>query len=153
MSCCLKFLFFNSLAGVFVFVVLGIFVITDSPFLIIMNVKEEDGVSIYKNIDKKHAYYQYFAAAGFNAIFAFIIWYIPSMIEILGNKNENVKRIRKKSELQVINEGDEKLDNNNDNNIIKESNNIEINTNSDESNVINNVNTGKSIGMTEKLAD
>ncbi len=150
MNCCLQFLFLNFIAGVFIFIILGIFVITDNPFLIIMNFKEIDGKKEYGKTERKHAFAQYFIAAGFNILFAFTIWYIPSMIELLKNGKGTKKPIRKKSELQTIKEEDEKIsNNNNDNNIIKENTNSDINTNSDDNFAINNTNSGLSLGMKE----
>ena len=150
MNCCLTFLFYNSIAGIFVFLVLGIFTVADNPFLILMNFKEIDGKKEYGKTERKHAFAQYFIAAGFNILFAFTIWYIPSMIELLKDGKGKKKPIRKKSELQTIKEEDEKIDNNrNDNNIIKENTNSDINTNSDDNFVINNTNSGLSLGMKE----
>ena len=150
MNCCLTFLFYNSIAGIFVFLVLGIFTVADNPFLILMNYKEIDGKKEYGKTERKHAFAQYFIAAGFNILFAFTIWYIPSMIELLKNGKGTKKPIRKKSELQTIKEEDEKIsNNNNDNNIIKENTNSDINTNSDDNFAINNTNSGLSLGMKE----
>ena len=149
MNCCLTFLFFNCIAGIFVFLVLGLFVLADNPFLIEMNTKKINDKTVYRKKDRQDAYYQYFSAAGFNVLFAFTIWYIPTMIDLLSNK-KNIQTIRTKSEMQTINEGDENI---NINNYIKESNNIEINTNTNDDNIINNVNTGKSMGMTEKISE
>ena len=104
----------------------------------------------YGKTERKHAFAQYFIAAGFNILFAFTIWYIPSMIELLKNGKGTKKPIRKKSELQIIKEEDEKIsNNNNDNNIIKENTNSDINTNSDDNFAINNTNSGLSLGMKE----
>ena len=115
-----------------------------------MNYKEIDGKKEYGKTERKHAFAQYFIAAGFNILFAFTIWYIPSMIELLKDGKGKKKPIRKKSELQTIKEEDEKIDNNsNDNNIIKENTNSDINTNSDDNFVINNTNSGLSLGMKE----
>ena len=143
MNCCLTFLFYNSIAGCFIFIILGIFVLTDSPFLIIMNLKEKDGKKEYKDKEKKNAYAQYFVAAGFNIFFAFIIWFIPSIKALLGNKKNVVLEI--KNEMQKINETDDKEDspmvNNNEINT-KNNYNEEINKTSSEKNII---------GMTEKI--
>ena len=62
MNFCVIFLFLNFLAGVFIFVILGIFVLTDSPFLIQMNLKTIEGkIERYDAQGKKNAYIQYFA--------------------------------------------------------------------------------------------
>ncbi len=79
MNCCLQFLFLNFIAGVFIFIILGIFVITDNPFLILMNFKEIDGKKEYGDHEKKNAYLQYFTAAGFSLFFAFTIWFITTL--------------------------------------------------------------------------
>ena len=158
MNCCLQFLFLNFIAGVFIFIILGIFVITDNPFLIIMNFKEIDGKKQYGDHEKKNAYLQYFTAAGFSLFFAFTIWFITTLKGLLGSSNNNKIKI-KKNEMQ-IKESDDKINIEDNNNIpeiiIKESNNNEINTNNTNNNIISSINTintistGKEIGMTEK---
>ena len=158
MNCCLQFLFLNFIAGVFIFIILGIFVITDNPFLIIMNFKEIDGKKEYGDHEKKNAYLQYFTAAGFSLFFAFTIWFITTLKGLLGSSNNNKIKV-KKNEMQ-IKESDDKINIEDNNNtpeiIIKESNNNEINTNNTNNNVISSINTintistGKEIGMTEK---
>ena len=158
MNCCLQFLFLNFIAGVFIFIILGIFVITDNPFLIIMNFKEIDGKKEYGDHEKKNAYLQYFTAAGFSLFFAFTIWFITTLKGLLGSSNNNKIKI-KKNEMQ-IKESDDKINIEDNNNspeiIIKESNNNEINTNNTNNNIISSINTintistGKEIGMTEK---
>ena len=158
MNCCLQFLFLNFIAGVFIFIILGIFVITDNPFLIIMNFKEIDGKKEYGDHEKKNAYLQYFTAAGFSLFFAFTIWFITTLKGLLGSSNNNKIKV-KKNEMQ-IKESDDKINIEDNNNtpeiIIKESNNNEINTNNTNNNIISSINTintistGKEIGMTEK---
>ena len=158
MNCCLQFLFLNFIAGVFIFIILGIFVITDNPFLILMNFKEIDGKKEYGDHEKKNAYLQYFTAAGFSLFFAFTIWFITTLKGLLGSSNNNKIKV-KKNEMQ-IKESDDKINIENNNNspeiIIKESNNNEINTNNTNNNIISSINTintistGKEIGMTEK---
>ena len=158
MNCCLQFLFLNFIAGVFIFIILGIFVITDNPFLILMNFKEIDGKKEYGDHEKKNAYLQYFTAAGFSLFFAFTIWFITTLKGLLGSSNNNKIKV-KKNEMQ-IKESDDKINIEDNNNspeiIIKESNNNEINTNNANNNIISSINTintistGKEIGMTEK---
>ena len=158
MNCCLQFLFLNFIAGVFIFIILGIFVITDNPFLILMNFKEIDGKKEYGDHEKKNAYLQYFTAAGFSLFFAFTIWFITTLKGLLGSSNNNKIKV-KKNEMQ-IKESDDKINIEDNNNspeiIIKESNNNEINTNNTNNNIISSINTinsistGKEIGMTEK---
>ena len=155
MNCCLQFLFLNFIAGVFIFIILGIFVITDNPFLILMNFKEIDGKKEYGDHEKKNAYLQYFTAAGFSLFFAFTIWFITTLKGLLGSSNNNKIKV-KKNEMQ-IKESDDKINIEDNNNspeiIIKESNNNEINTNNNiisSINTINTISTGKEIGMTEK---
>ena len=156
MNCCLQFLLLNSLAGCFIFIILGIFVITDNPFLIIMNIKEKDGKREYGEKEKKSAYLQYFAAAGYSFFFAFIIWFLTSMKSLLNTGGRPIKAI--KNEMQVINEIDKKINNTDDGgmNIIQgynsNNNNEIITTNENEINAINTVSTGTNLnlGMTEK---
>ena len=71
---CLTFLLYNFIAGVFVFLILGIFAVTNNPFLIIMNLKEKDGKKEYNSDERKHALLQYFIAAIFSLFFGFIIF-------------------------------------------------------------------------------
>ena len=144
MNCCLTFLFYNSIAGIFIFIILGIFVLTDNQFLIIMNLKEIDGKKEFKEKDKRNAYIQYFVAAGFNIFFAFIIWYIPNIKTLLGKKNNVPFTI--KNEMQKINETNNQSDK-------PTVNNNEINTNMiDDNDAINKTSTEKNIiGMTEKM--
>ena len=158
MNCCLQFLFLNFIAGVFIFVILGVFVVTDNPFLIVMNFKEKDGKKVYGDHEKRNAYLQYFTAAGFSLFFAFTIWFITTLKGLLENNKSNVIK-RKTSELQTIKESDDKINIYNDNTpevLIKESNNNEINTINTNNNVISSINTintistGKELGMTEK---
>ena len=101
MNCCLQFLFLNFIAGVFIFIILGLFVIADNPFLIIMNIKEIDGKKEYGDHEKKNAYLQYFTAAGFSLFFAFTIWFITTLKGLLGSSNNNKIKV-KKNEMQII---------------------------------------------------
>ena len=161
MNCCLTFLVYNFFAGVFVFLILGIFAVTDNPFLIIMNLKEKDGKKEY---EKKHALLQYFIASIMCLVFGFIILFIPKIKEIIkGKKNKNAQI----KEMQIFNdnkdnsnENNERLLNdsnnssNNISNIIEENNynNEEINTaNTNEKFSINKTSTEPNLGMTEKL--
>ena len=156
MNCCLQFLFLNSIAGAFIFIILGIFVIADNPFLIVMNLKDKDK-GIYEDNKKRNAYGQYFTSAGFNIFFAFIIWFIPKLINIFGNKKQKGKQFNR--ELQIINENEE-IKNLNDNNniIIKENDENEIihtDTNNQIAsiNTVNSISTGNNLGMMEKTED
>ena len=165
MNCCLTFLVYNFFAGVFVFLILGIFAVTNSPFLITMNLKEKDGKKEY---DRNHAILQYFIAAIFSLFFGSIILLIPKLKEFIkGKKNKNAPE----KEMQIFNdnkdnsaENNERLldDSNNSSNIIEENNNNnnnnneEINTaNTNEKFSINKTSTeqniGQNIGMTEKI--
>ena len=150
MNCCLQFLFLNFLAGCFIFIVLGIFVITDNPFLKLINIKEKDGKKEYGETEKKNAYIQYFSAAGFNFFFAFTIWFITNMRELFVNEKKEIKQFKK--EMQVINEFDNDIKKNTAGmEIIKENdNNNIINTNTNEIQAINTITTDKTLGMTEK---
>ena len=81
MNFCVIFLFLNFLAGVFIFVILGIFVLTDSPFLIQMNLKTIEGkIERYDAQGKKNAYIQYFISAGLNLLYALLVWFLPKII-------------------------------------------------------------------------
>ena len=156
MNCCLTFLFFNCVAGIFVFVILGVFTVTDNRFLVLMNFKEIDGKKEYKDEDKKNAYLQYFLAAIFNVLFAFTIWYIPKIKELVCKKKGQSPQIRK--EMQIINEPTENINNKindtNRSNLIDESeiSNNDINTtNTIEKFSINKTGTENDLGMTEKV--
>ena len=166
MNCCLTFLFYNCLAGIFVFLILGIFTVTDNPFLIIMNLKEKDGKKEYKSDEKKNAYLQYFLAAVLNLLFGFIIWYIPRLKEIFGNKKGNKTTIKKEMQIFNDNDNDKIIENKEKSDEDKEklfedsdmsNSNIEINTtntNLMEKYSINKTGTEKNIenvGMTEKV--
>ena len=166
MNCCLTFLFYNCLAGIFVFLILGIFTVTDNPFLIIMNLKEKDGKKEYKSDEKKNAYLQYFLAAVLNVLFGFIIWYIPRLKEIFGNKKGNKTTIKKEMQIFNDNDNDKIIGNKEKSDEDKEklfedsdmsNSNIEINTtntNLMEKYSINKTGTEKNIenvGMTEKV--
>ena len=166
MNCCLTFLFYNCLAGIFVFLILGIFTVTDNPFLIIMNLKEKDGKKEYKSDEKKNAYLQYFLAAVLNVLFGFIIWYIPRLKEIFGNKKANKTTIKKEMQIFNDNDNDKIIENKEKSDEDKEklfedsdmsNSNIEINTtntNLMEKYSINKTGTEKNIenvGMTEKV--
>ena len=151
MNCCLKFLFLNSLAGIFIFIVLGTFIITDNPFLMTMNFKEKDGKKEYNNKTKKNAYLQYFAAAGFNIFFAFTIWFLTYLKEYYAEKKKEIIPI--KNEMKIIEEKDDIINTNNNNNeiIIKENDDKDKNGTDNDINTINYTETGKSVGMSEKI--
>ena len=166
MNCCLTFLLYNFIAGIFVFLILGIFAITNNPFLIVMNLKEKNGRKDYGNNERKHALLQYFIAAIFSLFFGFIIWYIPKLKEVLKGKNNNNSQIKK--EMQIFNDNKDNkdisidsterlLDESNNSNIIDDNlnnnnNNAEIHTeNTNEKFSINKTSTENNLGMTEKI--
>ena len=165
MNCCLTFLFYNFIAGVFVFLILGIFAVTNNPFLIIMNLKEKDGKKEYNSDERKHALLQYFIAAIFSLFFGLIILFIPKIREIIKGKKSKNTQIK---EMQIFNdnkdnivENNERLldDSNNSSNIIEENNNNNDNNNNEEINTaytnekfsINKTSTEQNIGMSEKI--
>ena len=153
MNCCLKFLFLNSIAGAFIFIILGIFVILDNPFLIIMNLKKIDGKK-YEEKEKKKAYAQYFASAGFNIFYALMIYFLPKLINIFCHKKQKGIQINK--ELQINDENDEiKNINDSSNNIIIEKNDDSIiytgtNNQITSINTVGNIKTVNNLGMMEK---
>ena len=158
MNFCVIFLFLNFLAGVFIFVILGIFVLTDSPFLIQMNLKTIEGkIERYDAQGKKNAYIQYFISAGLNLLYALLAWFLPKIIS-RRKKNQIPEKL---NELQII-DGDDDLiklntDINQDNNMKENENNEnEINTsNTNEQiasiNTITSIKSEKDIGMSEKI--
>ena len=147
MNCCLKFLFLNSIAGAFIFIILGIFVILDNPFLIIMNLKKIDGKK-YEEKEKKKAYAQYFASAGFNIFYALMIYFLPKLINIFCHKKQKV--------IQINDENDEiKNINDSSSNIIIEKNDDSIiytgtNNQIASINTVGNIKTVNNLGMMEK---
>ena len=147
MNCCLKFLFLNSIAGAFIFIILGIFVILDNPFLIIMNLKKIDGKK-YEEKEKKKAYTQYFASAGFNIFYALMIYFLPKLINIFCHKKQKV--------IQINDENDEiKNINDSSSNIIIEKNDDSIiytgtNNQIASINTVGNIKTVNNLGMMEK---
>ena len=103
MNCCFQFLFLNFIAGVFIFIILGLFVIADNPFLIIMNIKEIDGKKEYAHKERRNSYLQYFTAAGFSLFFAFIIWFIDNIKALLGKiKKGYIKLLKVKCKLKKL---------------------------------------------------
>ena len=148
MNCCLKFLFLNSIAGAFIFIILGIFVILDNPFLIIMNLKKIDGIKKYEEKEKKKAYAQYFASAGFNIFYALMIYFLPKLINIFCHKKQKV--------IQINDENDEiKNINDSSSNIIIEKNDDSIiytgtNNQIASINTVGNIKTVNNLGMMEK---
>ena len=155
MNCCFQFLLLNFLAGCFIFIILGLFVIADNPFLIMMNLKEIDGKKEYGNKERRNAYLQYFTAAGFSFFFAFIIWYIDYFKVLLGKGTK--KEYKRYNPEMKIKESDDIINKNNTNQniILKDSDDNEINkTKTKEQiasiNTINTISTGKELGMTEK---
>ena len=166
MNCCLTFLLYNFIAGVFVFLILGIFAVTNNPFLIIMNLKEKDGKKEYNSDERKHALLQYFIAAIFSLFFGFIIWYIPKLKDVIKGKKNKTTQIKK--EMQIFNDNKDKEEENNErlldesnnsSNLIEENNNNNDNKNNEEINTantnekfsINKTSTENDLGMTEKL--
>ena len=153
MNCCLQFLFLNSIAGAFIFIILGIFVIADNPFLIIMNLKKIDGKK-YEEKEKKKAYAQYFASAGFNIFYALMIYFLPKLINIFCHKKQ--KGIQINNELQINDENDEiKNINDSSSNIIIEKNDDSIiytgtNNQIASINTVGNIKTVNNLGMMEK---
>ena len=146
---CLNFLFFCALSGVFVFVILGIFTLTDNPFLLIENIKKDkDGEIKFDEFTKKRAYLQYFVAALFDSLFALFIYILSIFYD---NKSENTKYIIEFQSIpnNQINQGNKIniIDNNTNNQAINsvgtQGNNIENNLN-----ISNEINTN--VGMSEK---
>ena len=146
---CLNFLFFCALSGVFVFVILGIFTLTDNPFLLIENIKKDkDGEIKFDEFTKKRAYLQYFVAALFDSLFALLIYILSVFYD---NKTENTKSIIEFQSIpdNQINQGNKIniIDNNTNNQAINsvgtQGNNIENNLN-----ISNEINTN--VGMSEK---
>ena len=146
---CLNFLFFCALSGVFVFVILGIFTLTDNPFLLIENIKKDkDGEIKFDEFTKKRAYLQYFVAALFDSLFALLIYILSVFYD---NKTENTKSIIEFQSIpnNQIHQGNKIniIDNNTNNQAINsvgtQGNNIENNLN-----ISNEINTN--VGMSEK---
>ena len=146
---CLNFLFFCALSGVFVFVILAIFTLTDNPFLLIENIKKDkDGEIKFDEFTKKRAYLQYFVAALFDSLFALLIYILNVFYD---NKTKNTKSI---IEFQIIPKN--QIDQGNKINIINNSqNNQTINSvGTQGNNIENNLNISNEIntnvGMSEK---
>ena len=150
-NCCLTYLFFCSIAGTFVFIILGIFIYSNNPFLIIENLKKDENgdYTIFDEKTKKKAYLQYFIAALFDSLFALIIFISDILIQ--ENKNLNMKLLKKidnaNKEIEIINSvgtqyNNDLINNENDNNNIVNNNNIENN------NIDNEINTNIK-GMSE----
>lgn len=138
-NCCANFLFFCSLSGVLVFIILGIFTYTDNSYLIIENIKKDDnGNFTFDKSTKKKAYLQYFIAALFDCLFASLIYIISSLCE---NEQKSSELIQNKptyqAEIEVINSlGNQDNINNNNNENINNMNNEIITNNNDISNEI-----------------
>ena len=145
---CLNFLFFCALSGVFVFIILGFFTLTDNPFLLIENIKKDkDGEIKFDEFTKKRAYLQYFIAALFDSLFALLIYILSVFYD---NKTENTKSIIEFQSIpnNQINQGNQiNIIDNQKNQIINsvgtQGNNIENNLN-----ISNEINTN--VGMSEK---
>ena len=146
---CLNFLFFCALSGVFVFVILGIFTLTDNPFLLIENIKKDkDGEIKFDKFTKKRAYLQYFVAALFDSLFALLIYILNIFYD---NKTKNTKSIIEFQSIpknqfdqgNKINIIDNSQNNQPINSVGTQGNNIENNLN-----ISNEINTN--VGMTEK---
>ena len=145
---CLNFLFFCALSGVFVFVILGFFTLTDNPFLLIENIKKDkDGEIRFDEFTKKRAYLQYFIAALFDSLFALLIYILNVFYD---NKTKNTKSI---IEFQSI--PNNQINQGNQINIIENQNNQPINSvGTQGNNIENNLNISNEIntnvGMSEK---
>ena len=145
---CLNFLFFCALSGVFVFVILGFFTLTDNPFLLIENIKKDkDGEIQFDEFTKKRAYLQYFIAALFDSLFALLIYVLNIFYD---NKTKNTKSI---IEIQSI--PNNQINEGNQINIIDEPKNQIINSvGTQGNNIENNINISNEIntnvGMSEK---
>jgi hypothetical protein len=145
---CLNFLFFCALSGVFVFVILGFFTLTDNPFLLIENIKKDkDGEIRFDEYTKKRAYLQYFVAALFDSLFALLIYILNVFYD---NKTKNTKSIIEFQSIpnNQINQGNQIniIENQNSqpiNSVGTQGNNIENNLN-----ISNEINTN--VGMSEK---
>ena len=127
-NCCFSFIFYCALSGVFVFIILGIFICTNNSFLIMENIKKnDDGTFTFDEDTKKIAYLQYFAAAVFDALFAVIIYVISifcgdkkkSLQSSLGNKKE-IEIISNNNIIENEIDNDNIINNNNNNIIINE---------------------------------
>ena len=154
-NCCFSFLFYCALSGVFVFIILGIFICTNNSFLIMENIKKkDDGTFTFDEDTKKIAYLQYFAAAVFDALFAVIIYVISIFC---GDKNKGPQRsLGNKKEIEIISNNIIENENDNDNIINNNNNNIinEIITNKND-NKIGSISSDndkiiENPGMTEK---
>ena len=149
---CLNFLFFCALSGVFVFVILGFFTLTDNPFLLIENIKKDkDGQIKFDEFTKKRAYLQYFIAALFDSLFALLIYILNVFYD---NKTKNTKSIIEFQSIpnNQINQGNQiNIIDNQKNQIINsvgtQGNNIENNIENN-LNISNEINTN--VGMSEK---
>lgn len=155
---CLNFLFFCALSGVFVFVILGIFTLTDNPFLLIENIKKDkDGEIIFDEFTKKRAYLQYFVAALFDSLFALLIYILnifydkkmnetKSVIEFQNIQNNQTNHVNEGSKNNKINLIDNQVINSigTQGSSIEKVNIIENNPN----NISNEINTN--VGMSEK---
>ena len=145
---CLNFLFFCALSGVFVFVILGFFTLTDNPFLLIENIKKDkDGEIKFDEFTKKRAYLQYFIAALFDSLFALLIYILNVFYD---NKTKNTKSI---IEFQSI--PNNQINQGNQINIIDAHKNQVINSvGTQVNNIENNLNISNEIntnvGMSEK---
>ena len=142
-NCCLNFLFLCSLSGIFVFIILGIFTLTNSPFMIIENIKKDDnGEFWFDEITKKKAYLQYFIAALFECLFALLIYILDILFS---NKKNNSGQILEIQNLQLNNKGENKI-------INSVGSQEEFKNNNQNNDNINNINNeiNTNIGMSEK---
>ena len=104
-NCCTNFLFLCCLSGVVIFLILGIFTLTDNSFLIIENIKkDENGDFDFDEDTKKIAYLQYFIAAVFDLGFAILIYlYDLYSTQKSSNKLLNHKLKPTATEIETIN--------------------------------------------------
>ena len=141
-NCCLNFLFFCSLSGIIVFIILGIFTLTNSPFMIIENIKKDnDGEFWFDEISKKKAYLQYFVAALFESLFALLIYILDTLYS---NKKKNSEQILEIQNIQLNNKDEYKINNS------VESQEDLLKNNNQNNNNINNISNEINIGMSEK---
>ena len=112
-NCCPYFLFYSFISGFFIFLVLGIFALTNNPYVLSENLHlgKDDDPTI-SGSTKKKIYLQYFCAALFDTIFALLIYIFvimkkekekivsnsnsinlheePKLIENINNDNNNI---------------------------------------------------------------
>ena len=117
-NCCWYFLFYSFSSGLFFFAILGLFALTNNPYIFIENLHlEKDAEPVISDDTKKQIYLQYFSAAFFDAIFALLIYIFiimkerkkkPVLNENIVNLNEEDKIIENK---QINNSGNPSSEN------------------------------------------